>query len=76
MMNDPILYGDRRVSRRVGEDRRAAVRDRRATYPGAGRAFRKGPCKVCHEETDHVGLWEGKPANLCPECAAKIRAGA
>lgn len=70
-MSDLIQYGDRRADRR--ETPRERRNDRRGAYPGAGRAFRKGPCKVCREDTDHVGLWNGKPVNLCPECAAAIR---
>jgi hypothetical protein len=71
---DHPAYGDRRVNRRIGEDRRTKkARDRRHTYPGSGRTSRKGHCRECGEETDAVALWEGKPVNLCQRCSRRIR---
>lgn len=70
---DHPAYGDRRVDRRISEERRTEPRDRRRTFPGSGRSLRKGHCRECGAETDSVALWEGKPVHLCPPCGRKIR---
>lgn len=71
---DHPAFGDRRVNRRSGDDRRNGV-GRRRVPTGVGRVGRRGPCRECGEETEHVVPWNGEPARLCVECAAKIRGG-
>lgn len=73
-MSDHPLYGDRRVTRRIGEERRDKP-ERRESYPGRGRAARKGNCAECGDETECVVIWDGKPVSLCPPCGEKIRMG-
>lgn len=76
LYSDPPGYGDRKrtVDRRGGE-RRTAAKDRRKSYPGAGRDARLGHCRECGERTALVVLFGGKPANLCAPCGQAIRGG-
>jgi len=73
--SDYPFYGDRRVDRRIGAERRAKLRERRRSYPGSGRDARKGHCRECGAQTDAVVVWNGKATNLCAECGEKIRGG-
>ena len=36
---------------------------------------RRGSCRECQAETEHVALWNACVVWLCPACAAAIRAG-
>jgi len=47
--------------------------DRRSHDDPLGSLARRGPCRECGAETEHVALWNNRAVRLCAACSTAIR---